>query len=238
MCPARLRSTLTTWRRPEAAVVRVDATVANVTDVASVKRVVVRGENRVDADQAAVETALETPDECGCAPSPRERRLLWPSMTRRSALGLGVIGLAAVSAFGGPLVAPAFAADYPSWPEVEAAKANEAAKAAEVAKIKGIIAAMEADLAAKQQAAQVAADEFYVAQQQYFDAALRAEQLQEQADGQAAAAVDAANKAGRVAAQLYRTGGDDTSLELFFAEPHVTPADIVAAQGLPSGQRA
>ena len=38
-----------------------------------------------------------------------------------------------------------------------------------------------------------------------------------QADQQAALASESANKAGRVAAQLYRNGGDDTSLELFFA---------------------
>ncbi|MGU3646451.1 peptidoglycan DD-metalloendopeptidase family protein [Microbacterium sp. C23T] len=155
-------------------------------------------------------------------------------MNRRTALGLGILGVAALGAAGGtlgPLVAPAFAADYPSWDDVVAAKNNEAAKAAEITKIQELIAGLEADVAAKQQVAQQMADEFYVAQQAYFDAALRADQLQQQADEQAAAAIDAANKAGRVAAQLYRNGGDDTSLELFFAGSAAGADDLLARLG-------
>nr|WP_308289240.1 peptidoglycan DD-metalloendopeptidase family protein [Microbacterium trichothecenolyticum] len=172
--------------------------------------------------------------DCGCAPSPREQRRLWPSMNRRTALGLGILGVAALGAAGGtlgPLVAPAFAADYPSWDDVVAAKNNEAAKAAEITKIQELIAGLEADVAAKQQVAQQMADEFYVAQQEYFDAAVRADQLQQQADEQASAAIDAANKAGRVAAQLYRNGGDDTSLELFFAGSASGADDLLARLG-------
>lgn len=172
--------------------------------------------------------------ECGCGPSASEQRRLWPAMNRRSALGLGILGIAAISAAGatiGPLASPAFAADYPSWDDVVAAKNNATAKAAEVANIQQLIAGLEADVAAKKQIAQQLADEFYVAQQAYFDAALRADQLQQQADAQAAAAVEAANKAGRVAAQLYRNGGDDTSLELFFAGSATSADDLLARLG-------
>ena len=70
-----------------------------------------------------------------------------------------------------------------------------------------------------------------MAQQAYFDAAYRADQLQLQADEQAATALDAANKAGRVAAQLYRNGGDDTSLELFFSGSAATADDLLARLG-------
>lgn len=170
-------------------------------------------------------------DECGCSPSPRERRLLWPAMNRRTALGLGAIGLATLGALGGPLLAPAFAADYPSWDDVERAKANEQSKAAEVTRIQGIIKALADEVAAKRAAAEKAADEFYVAQQDYFDAAYRAEQLQLQADEQAKLAVDAANKAGRVAAQLYRNGGEDTSLELFFSGSAASADDLLSRLG-------
>lgn len=170
-------------------------------------------------------------DECGCAPSPRERRLLWPAMNRRTALGLGILGAAAVGVFGAPFVAPAFAATYPSWEEVERAKANEAAKAAEISKIQGLIAGLETEVATKRQLAQQASDEFYVAQQQYFDAALRADELQQEADAQAAAALAAAQNAGRVAAQLYRSGGNDTSLELFFAGSAASADDLLARLG-------
>ncbi|MGA7147033.1 MAG: M23 family peptidase, partial [Microbacterium sp.] len=171
-------------------------------------------------------------DECGCAPTPRERLLLWPAaVTRRGALGLAAIGLAAIGGVVSPLISPAFGAQYPSWPEVEAAKANETAKAAEVAKIQGLIAALAQEVADKRALAQVASDEFYVAQQEYFDAAYRAEQLQLQADAQAQLAVDSANKAGRVAAQLYRNGGDDTSLELFFSGSAANADQLLARLG-------
>ena len=67
-------------------------------------------------------------DECGCAPTPREQRLLWPAVSRRGALGLAAISLAAIGGVVSPLISPAFGAQYPSWPEVEATTApNNAA---------------------------------------------------------------------------------------------------------------
>lgn len=170
-------------------------------------------------------------DECGCAPSPRERRLLWPAMSRRGALGLGAIGLATLGALGGPLIAPAFAVDYPTWDDVVRAKSNQAAKQAQVTKIQGLIKALADDVAAKNALSEQAATEYYAAQEAYFDAAYRAEELQKQADAQAQTAVDAANKAGRVAAQLYRNGGDDTSLQLFFAGSAAGADDLLARLG-------
>ena len=174
----------------------------------------------------------DTLDECGCAPSESERRRLFPRMvSRRSALGFGALGVVAIGALGAPFIPAAFAVDYPSWDDVEAARKNESAKGAEIQRIKGLIQALADDVAAKREAAETAADEFYVAQQAYFDAAQQAEQLQQQADDEAGKAVDAANKAGRVAAQLYRNGGDDTSLELFFAGSAASAEDLLARLG-------
>ena len=174
------------------------------------------------------EDALE---ECGCAPTPRERRALWPAINRRTALSLGALGIIGVAAIGGPLLPPAFAAEYPSWDDVQAARANEAAKAQEVQKIQGLIDGLTAEVARTKAESERLAGEFYVAQQAYFDQAQRADQLQQQADQQAATAVDAANKAGRVASQLYRNGGDDTSLELFFAGSAASADDLLARLG-------
>ncbi|MFH8251559.1 peptidoglycan DD-metalloendopeptidase family protein [Microbacterium sp. B2969] len=183
-----------------------------------------QGEDRVEQDHAL--------EECGCAPSPRERRALWPSLVnRRTALGLGVLAVVGVAALAGPLLPPAFAADYPSWDDVQAARASESAKAAEVQKIQGLIEGLTAEVSRTQAEAERTSAEFYQAQQDYFDAAQRADQLQQQADQQAAAAIDAANKAGRVAAQLYRNGGDDTSLELFFAGSAASADDLLARLG-------
>ena len=92
--------------------------------------------------------------DCGCAPTERERQSLWPAasgftVTRRKALTFGALGAAALGAIGavsGPFLPAAFAATYPSWADVEAAKANEAAKAAEVTRIQGLIQSLQADV--------------------------------------------------------------------------------------------
>ncbi|MFX5522764.1 hypothetical protein ABTD78_26150, partial [Acinetobacter baumannii] len=65
----------------------------------------------------------------------------------------------------------------------------------------------------------------------FFDADYRAQQLRTQADAEAAKATDAATKAGKVAAQLYTTGGDDTSLDLFFSSSAATADDLLAKLG-------
>jgi murein DD-endopeptidase MepM/ murein hydrolase activator NlpD len=170
-------------------------------------------------------------DDCGCAPADGPQRLRLPTMSRRSALGLGILGAAVIGAIATPLLPAAFAADYPTWDDVQRARNNEAAKAGEISRIQGLIESLKADVAAKQAAAKKAADEFYVAQQEFFDASYRADQLQVQADDQAALALESANKAGRVAAQLYRNGGDDTSLELFFAGSAASADDLLARLG-------
>ncbi|WP_067197002.1 M23 family metallopeptidase [Microbacterium sp. XT11] len=166
------------------------------------------------ADAAAAASA-----ECGCAPSAAESRAFWKngSLSRRGALGLGALSVVALSAFGvTSSVSAAYAANYPSWDDVQRAMASESAKAAEVTRIQGLIDGLTQRVAETQAAAEVATNEFYEAQQAFFDAAMKADQLQAQADAQAALADESTRKAAQVAAQLYRNGGDDTALELFF----------------------
>ena len=102
-----------------------------------------------------------------------------------------------------PLVAapqPAFAADYPSWDEVEAAKANTAAGAAAVTQIVALIAQLEANVETTRAEAERRTDELFVAQQKYDEAVQRANQIQAQADASAAEAQAAEQNAGQVAA--------------------------------------
>lgn len=153
-------------------------------------------------------------------------------ISRRGALGLGVLSVAALSAFGiSSGVSAAYAASYPSWDDVQRAKRNQAAKAAEVSRIEGLIQSLTQKVAETQAAAKVASDEFYEAQQNYFAAIAEAETLQAKADEQAAVAEESARKAGQVAAQLYRNGGDDTSLELFFAGSANNADELLARLG-------
>lgn len=179
---------------------------------------------------AAVAAASE---DCGCAPSPTERRAFGKTgISRRGALGIGVLGVVTLSAFGITNgVSAAYAATYPSWDDVQRAKGNEAAKAAEVSRIEGLIQSLTQKVADTQAAAAVAAEEFYDAQQAYFAAATEADSMQAKADEQAALADASARKAGQVAAQLYRNGGDDTSLELFFAGSANNTDDMLARLG-------
>ncbi len=173
-------------------------------------------------------------DDCGCAPTASEQRRLWPTFDRRSALKYGALGAVALGAFGAATSgfnSPAVAADYPSWDDVQAAKANEAAKAGEISRIQGLIQGLQSEVARTQAEVQARSDEYYAAQQAYQDADYRAQLIQQQADAEAAKATDAASKAGKVAAQLYRSGGDDTSLDLFFSGSAASADDLLAKLG-------
>ncbi|MEU4017050.1 peptidoglycan DD-metalloendopeptidase family protein [Microbacterium sp. NPDC028030] len=183
-----------------------------------------------EALDAAVAAAS---DDCGCAPSPSEQRAFGKEgFSRRGALGFGVLSVVALSAFGiSNGVSAAYAATYPSWDDVQRAKNNEAAKSAEVARIEGLIQSLTQKVAETQAAAEVASDEFYEAQQKYFAAATEADSLQAKADEQAAKADESAKKAGQVAAQLYRNGGDDTSLELLFTGSADNADELLARLG-------
>lgn len=173
-----------------------------------------RDENTTDA-AAATPHAHES--DCGCGPTRTERTAL----TRRRFIGVGAGATAltalTVGAFG--VMSPAFAqiAGYPSWDDVQRAKQNEATKNAEIARINGLIQNLQNSVAATADAAQRAASEYAMAQAAFEDAAIRAQDLQAQADAQAALATEASDKAARVAAQLYRKGGDDTALQLLFS---------------------
>jgi murein DD-endopeptidase MepM/ murein hydrolase activator NlpD len=181
-----------------------------------------------------MDAALDAGDSCNCAPSAEERKAFWQkgSLTRRNALGLGALGVVALSAFGiGSGVNAAYAASYPSWDDVQRAKNNEATKAAEVSRIEGLIQSLTQRVAETKAAAEAAGNEFYEAQQAYFAAIAEAESLQAQADEQSGIAEESARKAGQVAAQLYRNGGDDTALELFFAGSAASADELLSRLG-------
>ena len=211
-----------------------ESPVADVKDVVSVSFVIPGGRGRVNTEQSPMDAALEAGDDCNCAPSTAERRTFWQkgALTRRNALGLGALSVAALSAFGiGSGVNAAYAATYPSWDDVQRAKNNEAAKAAEISRIENLIASLKQKVAETKAAAEAAGNEYFEAQQAYFAAIAEADSLQAQADAQAQIADESARKAGQVAAQLYRNGGDDTALELFFAGSAANADDLLSRLG-------
>jgi len=124
--------------------------------------------------------------------------------------GLAIVGLLLV----GSVTQPAMAATYPSWNDVVKARKNTAAKAAAVKQITALLAALESDLQAATAVAQEKGNAYNDAAEKYQEADQRAQDLQAQADAAQKKADDAKTLAGRLGAQLYRSGGNDLALNL------------------------
>lgn len=122
----------------------------------------------------------------------------------------GVLVAAAVVV--GALVAPALTAapanatDYPTWQDVQRAKGNETAKRAEVQKVQAALQSAQDEAAAKSQAALVASSKADAAEAELASAAQAATSLQAQAHHAAETADRAQQRAGQLAANLYRDG--------------------------------
>lgn len=140
-----------------------------------------------------------------------------PSRARRRLLaaGAGTV-LVLCTAVAAPLSASAAydPSDYPSWSDVEAAKSSESATAAEVARITGFLADLRDQAAALTDAAISRAAESDAAQRALDEATQRVSALEERAASARSDADAAKGQAGRLAAQLYRTGGSDGTLNL------------------------
>jgi peptidoglycan DL-endopeptidase CwlO len=118
---------------------------------------------------------------------------------------------------------PAWAVDYPSWEDVQAAKKNEATKKAEIAKIEALIDGLETEAANAAKAALEAA-EFYNQALDALDAAqTTADAVQDRADAAATRSDESGERVGTLISQLARGGGGDLTLQLFFSD--ATSAD-------------
>lgn len=118
-------------------------------------------------------------------------------------------------AFGQPIGAAALPQpDYPSWDEVEQARADEATAAAKIAEIEQLLVRLEAEAAELNKIALVAAEQYHLAEEALDAATARLERLK----SQAAAAQDRAEESERrvavIIAQLARTGGGDVTVGL------------------------
>lgn len=111
-------------------------------------------------------------------------------------------------------VAPAFAADYPTWEDVSWARNNEAATAAAITEIKGLLDGLEAEAARTRADAELKGNLWQEADNKFQAAAARTATLQEQADAASAKADDSELRAGQMAAQLVRSGSGDLTANL------------------------
>lgn len=134
---------------------------------------------------------------------------------RRSRAYWAVSAIAVVGLISGFVVSQsASATEYPSWADVQNAKANEAAKNAQVQKIQGLITGLQAEVEATQAEAEKKGAEYQIAQQKFDDADVLAQNLTAQMTASSEKAKTASDQAGRLAAQLYRSGGSDLSMNL------------------------
>jgi murein DD-endopeptidase MepM/ murein hydrolase activator NlpD len=120
--------------------------------------------------------------------------------------------LAAPLALIGPT--PAAANDYPTWAEVEAARASESTKRAQITALQSELAALGEQTKAAEETASLRGAEYETAQARFDDASLRADELQTQADDAATTAEESGRQAGQVAAMLGRSAGTDLTLRL------------------------
>jgi murein DD-endopeptidase MepM/ murein hydrolase activator NlpD len=134
------------------------------------------------------------------------------ALSRGSASAIVAV-VALVIALAGP-AHPANATDYPTWDELQAAKANTSQAAAKVAEIKTIIAGLKDQVAATEAEAEAKGFALQKAQDDFYAASARAEDLEAQAKDSAKKADAATRQAGQLASQLYRTGGSDLSVNL------------------------
>lgn len=115
---------------------------------------------------------------------------------------------------GGVVAQSASATDYPSWADVENARANESAKAAQISRIQGLIASLQVEVDAAIAEADKKGAEYGIALEKLGAAEQTSVVLEAQATKSQAEADAASAQAGRLAAQLYRSGGSDLSMNL------------------------
>jgi murein DD-endopeptidase MepM/ murein hydrolase activator NlpD len=127
---------------------------------------------------------------------------------------------------------PAYAATYPSWDDVQAARSDESTKQAEIERIQGILKQLEDDAAAKQALAVERGNEHDTAVHAFDEAGFKLDQLLTEAASKQADADRSKLRAGQLAAQLSRSGGEDVAASLFFDS--AAASDLLSQLGMAS----
>jgi hypothetical protein len=124
-----------------------------------------------------------------------------------------VIALVAVPV-SGVSAGPLRTADYPSWDDVQAAKQNEASAQAEADRISGLLDGLEATATTLTNEALKRGEEYLVATYNRDAAQTSADDLEVRATEAAATAEATKKQVGQIAAQLYKSGGDNGTVNL------------------------
>lgn len=119
--------------------------------------------------------------------------------------------------------------DYPTWEEVQAARANQAAAAAAVDEIEGMLIALEAQATELGTEAQRAGEAYNIAKGELDLAVERASRLSSQADAARKRAKESTRQAGILIAQLARTTGGNPTVGILFSSDSLDLLHSLAA---------
>ena len=110
--------------------------------------------------------------------------------------------------------APAFATNYPSWADLQAAKANTANAQKAVSQIQAAISSLQSQVTQAQNVAAQKQAEYNTAKQKLDEATTAANALQAQADQSKQDADQAGKNAAQVVSQMFRNSGTNYTLTL------------------------
>lgn len=131
------------------------------------------------------------------------------SPSRRVLVAAAVVVGALVAPVITALPASASTTEYPTWQDVQRAKGNEQAAAAEATRVQAALRSVQADAAAKSQTALDASEAADRAEADLASATQSATALRTQADDAERTAAQAQDRAGQLAATLYRDGSQN-----------------------------
>ncbi len=158
------------------------------------------------AAQAPVRDATGMPDS---------RSTIGTRATRVTAIITALAIVVSVTVLG-QATQSAFAVDYPTWGDVQAARNNVKAKEVQITQLDALLAGLQSEVSATQAMAEQKGAEWQAAQQKFDESSFKAGELQKQADLAKAKAAKSKQQAGQLAARLARAGGSDLSARLFF----------------------
>ncbi|UCR89634.1 C40 family peptidase [Mycetocola spongiae] len=162
---------------------------------------------------------------------------------RRRCTALGIAAAIGLTSVG--LSAPALAtpgSDYPSWADVQSARADTAATQAEVTRLQGLLSGLQSAADAAGIAALQAGEAAQVAQQNLAEAQATVDSLAARLEAARTAAAQSSRNLGSLAAQLARSGGAGVGVGTTLLTESGDSADLLYRLGtmekLSSGQTA
>lgn len=159
---------------------------------------------------------------------------LGPRLLSRTRLAIALVLVSVVAPL---LVAAPAHADYPSWQDVQKAKASEASAAAEATRLEGLLGTLQDSVDSAQREAAAQGTALATAEAAFDNSNIKARTLTNEAEASQRKAAVALKQAGTIAAQLYRSRGGDLTASLMLSGNNAgtaTPERLLTRLGVMS----